>query len=158
MGMANWLACGGDKGADDKNDVLTAGVLIIPNGWEGEWEIEFTFKDCASGNVTLVDQITDSLCPGDTITMAISAILDSCISQVIGDSLDLSANYGFINDACSISVSFDLGARRNEGSIVGSGQWSVTVSGTCIDFYSDGCETIEMIGTRLSSIPFDCSR
>jgi hypothetical protein len=152
------LACSDDNVTTDGDGTQAAGVLIIPNGWEGEWEIEFTYKDCISANVTSTEQIIDSLCPGDTITIEISALLDNCNSAVIGDSLDLSCNYDFVDGACSVSVSFELGVRRNEGSMSGSGQWSAAISGTCSDFYEDVCETIELVGTRLSSVPFDCGR
>ena len=132
---------------------LIDGEIHVTDGWAGEWNILLTFRDCNTGDIVVVEDIVDVICPGDTLHLDFSGLLSQCEGVVSDSRLDTSCEYEFTVGGCIVRVSFALDLERSGEGITGSGIWSTSISGFCNGIFGLGCEQIEVTGTRLDSSP-----
>jgi hypothetical protein len=132
---------------------LIDGEIRLSDGWAGEWNVLLTFRDCNTGDIVVVEDIVDVICPGDTLHLDFSGLLSQCEGIVSDSRLDISCEYEFTVGGCIVRVSFALDLERSGEGLTGSGIWSTSISGFCNGIFGLGCEQIEVTGTRLDSSP-----
>lgn len=158
--LALTLACGESvppaSSPPHTGNTLIDGEILLTDGWAGEWNVLFTFRDCNTGNIVVVEDVVDIICPGDTLQLDFTGLLSSCEGIVSDSRLDTNCEYEFVVGGCTVRVSFALDLERSGAGITGSGIWSTSISGLCNGIFGLGCEQIEITGTRLDpSVPCD---
>jgi len=151
------LACGESEppasSPPHTGNMLIDGEILLTDGWAGEWNVLFTFRDCNTGNIVVVEDVVDVICPGDTLQLDFTGLLSSCEGIISDSRLDTNCEYEFVVGGCTVRVSFALDLERTGDGITGSGIWSTSISGLCNGIFGLGCEQIEVTGARFDSSP-----
>lgn len=153
-------SCGSDSGTGGGaagNSTPVSGNVVFTSPWKGEWNIVIVFKDCASGDTLNIEDITDVICDGDTLDIGLTDLFEDCDGTITDTRIMVDCTYQFIVGGCTIDVAATLDIERQGDQIMGTGQWSVTTSGTCLPLYIEGCEDIEISGMRIDPNPADCN-
>ncbi len=143
------INCNDDKGSssDTDGDIDISGALLVPTGWEGVWDLNVSFSDCSTEKLYAEYIFEDTMKVGDSISIMVP-MLSVCTGTIRGDSLFFNSSYGWMDGACSVTVSLEVASELNAGAISGSGEWTVELSGDCELYqHQEGSEAIELTGT-----------
>ena len=154
------LACGDDASSPGTGGGTTPtsieGAVLIPEGWAGTWHLRVTFRDCVRERVTVVEDVVDVICEGDTLAIKGSGIFGDCDGIVSAEQLAFSCVYPFTDGTCDTRVSFAIELHLDGDEMTGEGIWSTAVGPECGLLQIDGCERIDVEGTRLDAFPGVC--
>lgn len=129
--------------------------LRLPASWAGQWELTLTYQDAATHNVSAVDEITNVICAHEPVGLAMFEDQADCTGKVSGHLLEVRCTSQFSEGACRIEGALQLTGERTGDTLLGSGQWSATVTGMCGPLVSGG-ELIEVSGVRLTKEQAAC--
>ena len=153
-------SCGSDGGTTDTggngNSNDFRGSIVFTDTWKGEWNVVIAFVDCVDGDTLNIDNITDVICEGDTLDLELTSLVEGCDGSITDSRLTADCAYQFSEGGCTVTLALTLDIERQGDMLVGSGQWSASVSGTCGD-YDAGCEDLVISGVRIDTDPADCS-
>ncbi len=134
--------------------------IAIPDSWMGSWNLEFTYRDTATGFIDSVMPVSNPICSADPIGVAAleataaanpAAGLTTCTATATEDRIDISCTGEFEQIFCAVPVTARISLVRSGEFISGDGEWSV--GEPCgIPLQSRG-QTIEIIGMRASTDP-----
>ncbi len=145
------FGCSDDKVSDNDDDdtsVPISGTLVVPPGWNGDWQLELSFGDCESDKIYAVNEYTYSMGVGDTMKINICPILEACAGVATGDSIIFSCYDTIVDGACSVLAIAELQIALQNDTLVGEGEWTLTLQGDCSEgYYTEGCEDIIVGGT-----------
>jgi len=151
--------CGNDNGPDEQKTTESidfSGGVLVTNAWTGEWNVVVTFTDCLTGETKIVEDVVDFVCPGDTLRLSGTGLLETCTGTATDRTLDTDCEYGFSDGDCDVTVEMALHVDRDGDALTGSGAWSTATSASCAAPYVPGCESIAITGTRLSPDTSPC--
>ncbi len=129
--------------------------LRLPASWAGQWEITTTYQDAATHNIGAVDEITNVLCAQEPVGLQLFDDQADCTGKVLGHRLAVRCTSQFREGLCRIKGALQMTVERTGDTLLGSGQWSATVSGLCGPLVSGG-ELIEVSGLRLTKNQATC--
>jgi hypothetical protein len=127
----------------------------LPASWAGQWELTFTYQDTATHNIGAVDEITNVICAQEPVGLHLFDDQADCTGKVLGHRLAVRCTSQFREGLCRIKGALQLTVERSGDTLLGSGQWSATVSGLCGPLVSGG-ELIEVSGIRLTREQATC--
>ena len=136
-----------------------AGV-VIPDAWAGEWGLEITWRDAATGNVDAAVNDVDNVCPGDPFGIAAVEATGandpevdfvSCTATATDDRIEASCSGQITNGLCTFSVDATVELDRNGDQISGTGSW--TAPDFCGTPLASFGQTIEIEGNRSGRDP-----
>jgi len=125
------------------------GAITFSDSWSGEWSVTATFRDCASGDIVVVEDLVGMLCEGDSLATGISGLFSGCVGLITDERLETDCEYTFDPGYCTVLVRFSMTIDRDGDTFAGTGVWSVQTSTNCGDDYPVGCEAIDITGTRV---------
>lgn len=132
------------------------GAVVMTDAWAGTWDVVLTITDCATGDVVVIEDVVDTVCEGDTLSLGISDVLDYCDGTMDANAISASCSYEFDDGLCAVVVDMDVSLALDGETITGSGQWSVAPAPECPARYASGCEDVEISATRLDAGPTEC--
>jgi hypothetical protein len=159
VAVSMWMsACGSDTPVESRttSPLEFSGGVLVTDAWVGEWNIVSTFTECEGGATTMVEDVIDVVCSGDTLRLAGSRLFAYCGGTATDSHVDVDCDYHFDDGACNVRVVLKFTLDRNGEALTGSGVWSTSVSAGCSDLYPVGCEHISITGTRLSADVSPC--
>ena len=133
----------------------------LPPIWAGEWNVDITYRDAATGRVTATESLPRVLCAGSPLGLGDLLALDpgSCSSTVSGTKLLLRCSASTSTDSCNLQGTLSLAIEVPPGATVtlqGSGSWSGSLSPGC-PIAGSQSETIQISGVRTSDSQAQCS-
>jgi hypothetical protein len=129
--------------------------LRLPASWAGQWELTLTYQDATTHNIGAVDEITNVLCAQEPVGLHLFDDQADCTGKVLGHRLAVRCTSQFREGLCRIKGALQLTVERTGDTLLGSGQWSATVTGLCGPLVSGG-ELIEVSGVRLTKGQATC--
>jgi hypothetical protein len=159
VALALWAGCGDDDSTGSGETVTPVdidGALVVPPEWAGRWELTLTFRDCATDEIRSQEVIVSQVCPGDTLVNPFVAIFEDCDGTRTGNHLEANCTYQNSNGACQFSLDVDFTMDVSGNALTGSGTVTTTATPECGDFFTAGCEKVDIAGTRLSSSTAGC--
>ena len=129
--------------------------LRLPASWAGQWEITTTYQDAATHNIGAVDEITNVICAQEPVGLHLFDDQADCTGKVLGHRLAVRCTSQFREGLCRIKGALQMTVERSGDTLLGSGQWSATVTGLCGPLVSGG-ELIKVSGVRLTKEQATC--
>jgi hypothetical protein len=155
-----WAGCGGDDSTSNGEPVKPVtidGALVVPAAWAGTWEITLTMKDCVTDAILSQEIITSQICPGDTLTNPFAPLFEDCQGTQTGNHLEANCSAQSTNGACQVDIAFDFSMDVNGNQLTGSGTLQTTTTPDCDGFFTAGCTSVDISGTRTSSSTAGCT-
>jgi hypothetical protein len=133
----------------------------LPPVWAGEWRVDITYRDAATGRVTATESLPRTLCAGSPLGLGGLLSLDpgSCSSTVSGTRLLVNCSASTSAGTCNLRGALQLSIELPPGPTVtlqGSGSWSGSLSQGC-PLVASQSETIEISGVRTSASQDRCA-
>jgi hypothetical protein len=150
-------SCGKDDGGSQAPEVPQpipiAGELTLPDSWQGVWEMTFDLRDADTGNLHTKTVWQDTLCAGDTMSVAFGPLMGACDGYVVGDSLVFAAQDSWEEGPCTVTLILELRALRQGDIVSGGGEWRIETSGPCgTEGSTAGRDLIELSGIRTAHV------
>ena len=133
----------------------------LPSIWAGEWNVDITYRNAATGRVSATESLPRTLCAGSPLGLGQLLAVDpaSCSSTVSGSRLLVSCSASRTAGGCSMRGTLQLSVEIPPGPTVrleGSGAWSASLSPGC-PLAGSRNETIQISGVRTSDSQAQCA-
>lgn len=131
---------------------------IVPDTWAGQWQLSITYRDPATGDTVNVTEITDVICPGDPLGLALlwqmfDALPDvtpnRCSSMSAQNRIEVVCAVQGSVDTCTFDGGMQFGMDLGDDALSGSGDWTLSATGCDPPPLSEG-QTFILSGVRLS--------
>lgn len=150
-------ACSGDDGNQPEQlpaKVPFAGEMVMPDGWQGIWNMDIRLLDEVGGEPFTHTLWSDTLCAGDSLSLDFGPMLQDCTGYVRGDSLIFEVSDDWTEGPCTVTFTMALRAVRNGDLISGTGEMRLEMTGDCSAAQSiAGQSYLELHGMKTGDPP-----
>lgn len=137
-----------------------ASEVLAPASWTGRWDFVITQRSRGTGEVVQLDKITNDICPGQPVGMALFESVPNCQPKISDTGLSVQCGAEVAIATCRIATGLQIGLEQTDPvTIEGSGEWTTSLSGDCLFVEMDSGRTIEIVAHRQSAeTPSGCAR
>jgi hypothetical protein len=128
----------------------------FPSEWAGVWDITITERECGSSTITDMYTDTDTICTGEIFTEGEEEGV-TCDGTITSTTINVTCGGSVSEGGCTITLGSSVNVTRSGETFSGTGQWSVTYTGTCGPFLEDECVDEVYSGARTSGEPPACA-
>jgi hypothetical protein len=128
-----------------------ASEVLAPASWAGRWDFVITHRSRETGAVLQLDRITNDICPGQPVGMALFESVPNCQPRISDTGLSVECGTEVAIVACRIQTTLQIALEQTDpATIGGSGEWTTAMSGDCLIAEMESGRTIEVVAHRQS--------
>lgn len=147
-------------GCGEGDDPARPGNRVVPQSWQGVWEIRWAQTDCGSPDSAITTS-QETFCSGADVATLFPRLLDLCPNAAVDitpTTLTFACNESGTAPGCSYRTTITLQGSVDEqaGTLAGSGQFAYTADPQGGECGTNECFGVAITGTRLDPDPPGC--